>query len=167
VSLAIGTNPAGGTLSGGSAVTVASGIATFSGLSIDTAGTGYTLTASSTPSYTAATSAAFNIGTSSGWTTYLQGNDRTGFTSDSGFNPTSVKNLHLAWQTSDTAPNHGSVPATGRVERTDLLGIERRQRTRDRYLREARVADEPGQDGHSILHRPLCIRNLEHSDDHD
>ena len=61
VSLAIGTNPAGGTLSGGSAVTVASGIATFSGLSIDTAGTGYTLTASSTPSYTAATSAAFNI----------------------------------------------------------------------------------------------------------
>ena len=61
VSLAIGTNPAGGTLSGGSAVTVASGIATFSGLSINTAGTGYTLTASSTPSYTAATSAAFNI----------------------------------------------------------------------------------------------------------
>ena len=61
VSLAIGTNPAGGTLSGGSAVTVASGVATFSGLSINNAGTGYTLTASSTPSYTAATSAAFNI----------------------------------------------------------------------------------------------------------
>ena len=61
VSLAIGTNPGGGTLSGGSAVTVATGIATFSGLSINTAGTGYTLTASSTPSYTAATSAAFNI----------------------------------------------------------------------------------------------------------
>ena len=110
VSLAIGTNPAGGTLSGGSAVTVASGIATFSGLSINTAGTGYTLTASSTPSYTGATSAAFNIttGTSSpGWTTYMQGNDRTGFASgESGFNPTSVKNLHLAWQKSDTAP-HG------------------------------------------------------------
>ena len=61
VSLAIGTNPGGGTLTGGSAVTVASGIATFSGLSINKAGTGYTLTASSTPSYTAATSAAFNI----------------------------------------------------------------------------------------------------------
>ena len=61
VSLAIGTNPASGTLSGGSAVTVASGVATFSGLSIDKAGTGYTLTASSTPSYTGATSAAFNI----------------------------------------------------------------------------------------------------------
>ena len=61
VSLAIGTNPGGGTLTGGSAVTVASGIATFSGLSINQVGTGYTLTASSTPAYTAATSAAFNI----------------------------------------------------------------------------------------------------------
>ena len=113
VSLAIGTNPASGTLSGGSAVTVASGVATFPGLSIDTAGTGYTLTASSTPSYTGATSAAFNItsGTASGsWTTYMQGNDRTGFTSDSGFNPTSVKSLHLAWQASDTAPKHGIFP---------------------------------------------------------
>ncbi len=109
VSLAIGTNPAGGTLSGGSAVTVASGIATFSGLSIDTAGTGYTLTASSTPSYTAATSAAFNITnvTLSDWTTYLQGNDRTGFTGDGGLNQTSVPNLSLAWKTSDTGPAHG------------------------------------------------------------
>ena len=111
VSLAIGTNPASGTLSGGSAVTVASGVATFSGLSIDKAGTGYTLTASSTPSYTGATSAAFNITTGApGWTTYLQGIDRTGFTSDSGFNPASVKNLHLAWQASDTAPNNGIFP---------------------------------------------------------
>src|SRR5262249_15827203 len=47
VSLAIGTNPAGGTLSGGGAVTVAAGIATFPALSIDKAGTGYTLAASS------------------------------------------------------------------------------------------------------------------------
>jgi outer membrane protein assembly factor BamB len=109
VSLAIGTNPAGGTLSGGSAVTVASGVATFSGLSINNAGTGYTLTAASTPSYTAATSAAFNITneTSSGWTTYLQGNDRTGFTGDGGLNQTSAPNLSLAWQASDAGPAHG------------------------------------------------------------
>ncbi len=110
VSLAIGTNPAGGTLSGGSAVTVASGIATFSGLSINMAGTGYTLTASSTPTYSAATSAAFNIttGTSSDWTTYLGGNDRTGFAAgENGFNPTSVPNLGLAWKTSDAGPSHG------------------------------------------------------------
>ena len=64
VTLGIGTNPGAGTLSGGAAVTVASGIATFSGLSINNAGTGYTLTASSTPVYTAATSGAFNITTS-------------------------------------------------------------------------------------------------------
>jgi outer membrane protein assembly factor BamB len=114
VSLAIGTNPASGTLSGGSAVTVASGVATFSGLSIDKAGTGYTLTASSTPSYTGATSAAFNItsGTASGsWTAYLAGIDRTGFASgENGFNPTSVQNLHQAWKATDNAPNHGVFP---------------------------------------------------------
>jgi hypothetical protein len=59
----------------------------------------------------AATSASFNVTTgtsSSGWTTYLQGNNRTGFaTGESGFNPTSVKKLHLAWQTSDAGPDHG------------------------------------------------------------
>ena len=112
VSLAIGTNPASGTLSGGAAVTVVSGIATFSTVSINTPGTGYTLTASSTPSYTPATSAAFNIttGTSSDWTTYFQGNDRTGVTGDSTLNMRSAPNLNLAWQTSDTGPTHGVFP---------------------------------------------------------
>ena len=159
VSLAIGTNPASGTLSGGSAVTVASGVATFSGLSIDKAGTGYTLTASSTPSYTGATSAAFNIttGTASGpgrrtW----QGIDRTGFASgESGFNPTSVQNLHLAWKASDTAPNHGVFPqpvvSNGLVYWGSNDGFERATE----YLRESRVADEPGKDEPSGLHRPL------------
>ena len=61
VSLAIGINPGGGTLTGGSAVTVVAGVATFSGLSINKTGTGYTLTATSTPSFTAATSSTFNI----------------------------------------------------------------------------------------------------------
>ena len=111
VSLAIGTNPAGGTLTGGSAVTVAKGIATFSGLSINTAGTGYTLTASSTPSRTAATSAAFNVtsGASSDWTTYLAGNDRTGFGTDSSLTPTSAPNLHLAWKASDSGGTDSGV----------------------------------------------------------
>jgi polyvinyl alcohol dehydrogenase (cytochrome) len=56
-------------------------------------------------SYTGATSAASNVTTAaaaSDWTTYMQGNDRTGFTSDSGFNPTSVRHLHVAWRRSDT-----------------------------------------------------------------
>ena len=61
VSLAIGTNPGSGTLTGGSAVTVSAGVATFSGLSINKVGIGYTLTASSTPSFNVATSPAFSI----------------------------------------------------------------------------------------------------------
>ena len=61
VSLAIGTNPGGGTLTGGAAVTVSAGVATFSGLSIDKVGVGYTLAASSSPSYTAATSSGFSV----------------------------------------------------------------------------------------------------------
>ena len=104
VSLAIGTNPAGGTLSGGSAVTVASGIATFSGLSINTAGTGYTLTASSTPAYSAATSATFNTGGSGGTPPvvpaandgyWLVGSDGGIFTFGSAQFYGSTGNLHL------------------------------------------------------------------------
>src|SRR6516225_4156992 len=64
----------------------------------------------SSPS-TGAAVADFNVtpGTpSSDWTTYMEGNDRTGFaTGESGFNPTSVKTLHLVWQTSDARPDHG------------------------------------------------------------
>jgi hypothetical protein len=67
VTLAIGTNPAGGTLTGGGQVTVVSGVATYSGLSINNAGNGYTLTATDTTGaggghpYTSATSSTFNI----------------------------------------------------------------------------------------------------------
>ncbi len=60
VSLAIGATPAGGTLTGGGAVTVASGVATFAGLSIDNVGTGYTLVASAT-GLPDATSAPFDV----------------------------------------------------------------------------------------------------------
>lgn len=47
VTLAIGSNPGAGTLSGTTTVTVSGGIATFTNLSIDQAGVGYTLTAGS------------------------------------------------------------------------------------------------------------------------
>jgi len=58
--VAIGTNPGGGTLSGTTTASAVSGVATFSGLSIDRSGTGYTLTAASA-ALTTATSATFNI----------------------------------------------------------------------------------------------------------
>jgi hypothetical protein len=60
VSIAIGSNPGGGTLSGTTTVNAANGVAVFSGLSINKAGMGYTLTASS-PGLVGTTSDPFNV----------------------------------------------------------------------------------------------------------
>ena len=60
VTLAIGTNPGSGTLSGTATQNAVAGVATFNDLSIDKVGTGYTLTAAD-GALTGATSAAFNI----------------------------------------------------------------------------------------------------------
>ena len=64
IAVAIGANPSGGTLSGTTLAGVAAvgGVATFSNLSIDQVGTGYTLRATS-GKLAAATSAAFDIAT--------------------------------------------------------------------------------------------------------
>src|SRR5205823_5982283 len=61
ISVAIGTNPASGTLAGTKTVAAVNGVATFANLSINDPGTGYTLIASAT-GLTGATSNAFNIG---------------------------------------------------------------------------------------------------------
>lgn len=63
VTIAIGTNPAGGTLSGTTSINATSGIATFSNLMINQPGTGYTLTASST-GLPPATSIGFTVSSS-------------------------------------------------------------------------------------------------------
>src|SRR5437667_1243623 len=60
ITLAIGTNPASGTLAGTTTVAAVNGVATFANLSINNPGTGYTLTASAT-GLMGATSNAFNI----------------------------------------------------------------------------------------------------------
>jgi hypothetical protein len=60
ITVAIGTNPSGGTLSGTSTVNAVSGVATFATLSIDKAGSGYTLQATSS-GLTSATSQGFSI----------------------------------------------------------------------------------------------------------
>jgi len=60
VTLAIGTNPGGGTLSGATSVSAVAGVATFNAFSIDKAGTGYTVVASAA-GYTSGVSSAFNI----------------------------------------------------------------------------------------------------------
>src|SRR5207244_114421 len=58
ITMAIGTNPSSGTLAGTLTHAAVAGVATFSGLSIDKVGTGYTLTATGAGS---TTSTAFNI----------------------------------------------------------------------------------------------------------
>jgi hypothetical protein len=60
ITMAIGTNAGGGTLSGTLTQAAVSGVATFPGLSIDKAGNGYTLQATS-GSLTAAVSGNFNV----------------------------------------------------------------------------------------------------------
>ncbi len=60
VTIAIGTNPGGSTLGGTVTVNAVAGVATFSTLSLNKVGTGYTLAASS-GGLTGATSAAFNV----------------------------------------------------------------------------------------------------------
>src|SRR5690242_13655380 len=60
VSIALGSNPAGGALSGTTPVTAVAGVATFGDLSINKTGTGYTLTASTT-GFAPVTSTGFDI----------------------------------------------------------------------------------------------------------
>jgi len=60
ITVAIGTNPASGSLSGTATVAAVSGVATFSNLSINVPGAGYTLTAAAS-GLTGATSSAFNV----------------------------------------------------------------------------------------------------------
>ena len=63
ITLSIGNNPSGGTLGGTKTVAASGGIATFSTLTVDKVGAGYTLTASSAPALTTPSSASFNITT--------------------------------------------------------------------------------------------------------
>jgi len=60
ITLALGTNPGGATLTGGGAVTVSHGVATFTGLSLNKAGNGYTLTATG-GTMPKITSSSFNV----------------------------------------------------------------------------------------------------------
>jgi polyvinyl alcohol dehydrogenase (cytochrome) len=51
-----------------------------------------------------------NTPLTAGWTTYLQGNGRTGFnSSENTITPTSAANLHLAWKTSDSGQPESGV----------------------------------------------------------
>ena len=98
ITIAIGSNPGGGTLSGTTTVAAVNGVATFSNLSINRTGNGYTLTASS-GSLTGATSNSFSItpGPPSGATSQITAS------------PTSI-------------PANGASTSTITVELRDALG---------------------------------------------
>jgi hypothetical protein len=72
VALAFGNNAGSGTLTGGSAVNAVSGVATFSGLSVNKAATGYTLSATS-GALTGATSSGFDVSAGSATTLAVNG----------------------------------------------------------------------------------------------
>ncbi|MDP2914371.1 MAG: carboxypeptidase regulatory-like domain-containing protein, partial [Candidatus Aminicenantes bacterium] len=65
VTISIGTNPGGGTLSGTLTKAAVAGVATFNDLKLNAAGTGYTLSATAA-ALTAATSGAFNVVSAAG-----------------------------------------------------------------------------------------------------
>jgi parallel beta-helix repeat protein len=74
VTVAIGTNPGGGALSGTLPKAAVAGTATFNDLAIDKPGAGYTLTAAST-GLTGATSGTFDITVSGYWVNNSTGSD--------------------------------------------------------------------------------------------
>src|SRR2546427_135462 len=122
VTVALGANPGGGTLSGTTTVNPVNGVASFAGLSMDKAGSGYTLVASSIP-LTSTTSAALNIAAgavASVWVnpgaailTFPSGPTTVQLQAtplDAGGNSVATT---VAWSTSD--PNVATVDATGLV----------------------------------------------------
>jgi hypothetical protein len=73
ITVAIGTNPAGGKLGGTTTATVVAGVATFRNLSINNTGKGYTLKATATSgTLTQATSTSFNITNAASKLVFLQ-----------------------------------------------------------------------------------------------
>jgi len=72
VSLSLGANPGGSTLGGSTAVAAVDGVATFSGLTLDRVGTGYTLRASAQGVTTASGTFAVSHGTAVGFAFVVQ-----------------------------------------------------------------------------------------------
>jgi hypothetical protein len=106
VTLAIGVNPAGGTLAGTVTVNAVNGVASFGNVSIDQVGAGYTLTATAA-GLTGATSPAFDI-------VPTQVNTVIVITSDTPDPSTIGVPFTVAWNlnSSGTAPITGNVTVT-------------------------------------------------------
>jgi hypothetical protein len=77
ITIAIGTNPSGGTLGGTTTLNAANGVATFTNLGIDRPGSGYTLVASA-PGLTGAATAPFTITLTPASIIVVSGNGQSG-----------------------------------------------------------------------------------------
>ncbi|MCC6466109.1 MAG: hypothetical protein IT463_12285 [Planctomycetes bacterium] len=116
VSLVIGTNPGGSTLSGGGATAASAGLATFAGVSLNNAGTGYTLVASS-GALTNDTSATFDITATPTPTITVTGTltafNTTGVSVPSAQQSYTVAGANLAANITVTPPSHFEISLTG------------------------------------------------------
>ncbi|HEY2805839.1 MAG TPA: Ig-like domain-containing protein [Gemmatimonadales bacterium] len=112
VMLAIGNNPSGGTLSGATSVGALAGVATFAGLSIDNAGTGYTLAASSS-GLSGATSGSFDITSVSQTITFAQPAQPVAFGASFTVAPTATSGLTVT-----VTPSGGCSISAGTVTMT-------------------------------------------------
>lgn len=104
VSLALAANPYGATLGGTLTVTSSQGVATFSGLTIDRQGSGFTLRASS-GALTSATSAAFASGSPYNWQLVLP--------QDSPGSPPRMSGMGLAWDHANKLYMMSYLPSPG------------------------------------------------------
>ena len=89
VTIAIGTNPGGSTLGGNPQAAAVAGVATFSTLSLNNLGNGYTLTVSAT-GLTGATSSTFNIAAPAAATRSWTGVVSTSWTDPANWSPAGV-----------------------------------------------------------------------------
>ena len=108
ITMAIGNNPSHGKLSGTASVNAVQGVATFANLSIDKAGSGYTLKASGCD-VTAATSNCFNITAVTTTTPVVTTTTTTTTTTTSGIHPLPVTTTTspVVTTTTDADPNSG------------------------------------------------------------
>jgi large repetitive protein len=131
VTLALGNNPNGATLSGTLTAVASGGVARFSSLSLDKVGTGYTLVASF-PGLASMTSPAFDVVAQctitppaiQGAVPYLLGNATTGTTFSSQLTAAAACGSNLSWRISSGNPpaGMGISPGSGLISGVPTMG---------------------------------------------
>lgn len=127
ITVAIGTNPGGSTLTGSTSVAAVAGVATFNNLSLDKTGSGYTLTAAA-GGLTGTTSSLFDVVPGPANIAVVVGNNKPGLVGY-GVNirpavlVTDVNNAPVSGQTVTFAVTSGGGSVTSAVATTSAAGI--------------------------------------------